>query len=360
MAPMSDDPSEVQRIAARALELMAEHDIPPTPENYAVWYAYCVGNNPALSRSMDILISNKTPFTPERNAEIYQEFFDTRAYAQAVEATGEQLEAALGKVQALLESSGRETSAYGERLSNLSGALEGEAPPLEQIRETVSAMVQETRAILAKNEQLEQRLRESKNEVSALHQDLESVRRDSLTDALTGVANRKRFDQRLREASAAAMETGEPLSIIMMDIDNFKAFNDRFGHAIGDEVLKLVARKLVDQAGTRDLPARFGGEEFALILPETRVAEAQTMADRIRGDLAQGRLTNRSTHKVYDRITISAGAAGYHFGESLDQLVRRCDDALYAAKRAGRNCVRAASADSADAVGGPDSHAPGA
>jgi len=340
MTSSADDSVEVHQVSARALELMAAHDVPPTPENYAVWYAYCLGNNPALARSLDILITNKTPFTPERNAEIYQEFFDTRAYARAVESTGAQLEAALGRVQELMERTGRDTSAYGARMSDLSGALTDETRTLTQIRETVSEMVRETRAILAKNERLEQRLQESTAEVVALRRDLESVRRDALTDALTGAANRKQFDQRLRDASAAAMENGEPLAVILLDIDHFKTFNDHFGHEMGDEVLKLVARHLIDHVKGRDLPARFGGEEFAVILPETALKHAHTLADRIRDDLAHRRVTNRSTNEVYDRVTVSAGVAEYRLGEPLDRLVRRVDAALYAAKHAGRNRVR--------------------
>jgi diguanylate cyclase len=140
------------------------------------------------------------------------------------------------------------------------------------------------------------------------------------------------------------LETGEPLAVILMDIDHFKTFNDHFGHEMGDEVLKLVARHLIDHVKGRDLPARFGGEEFAVILPETALKHAYTLADRIRDDLAHRRVTNRATHEVYDRVTVSAGVAEYRLGEPLDGLVRRVDAALYAAKRAGRNCVRSEAA----------------
>ncbi len=336
---MSQDPAEARRIAARAMALMARHDIPPTPENYTIWYSYAAGSNPALVRSLDILISNKTPFTPERNQEIYAQFFDSQAYAQAVEDTSSQLEDALDRVQQLISKAGRDTSAYGRRMSSLSGALNEETQTLEQIRETVGAMVQETRAILAKNQRLEQRLRDSTEEMATLRQDLETVRQDALTDALTGAANRKQFDQHLRAASASAMEAGEPLTVMLMDIDRFKAFNDRYGHSTGDEVLKLVARHLKEHVKGRDLPARFGGEEFAVILPDTRLEDAVRLADRIRAHLAHRQVTHRSTQQIYDRVTISVGVGSYRFGEPLEQLVQRCDDALYAAKRAGRNRV---------------------
>ena len=336
---MSKDPAEARRIAARALALMTEHDIPPTPENYTIWYTYVAGTKPGLVSSLDILISNKTPFTPERNQEIYEQFFDSQSYARKVEQTSAQLEEALDRVQQLITKAGCDTSAYGRRMSSLSGALNEETQTLEQIRETVGAMVQETRAILAKNQRLEQRLQESTSEMATLREDLENVRRDALTDGLTGVPNRKQFDQRLRAASADAMETGATLSVMLLDIDRFKAFNDRYGHETGDEVLKLVARHLKEHIKGRDLAARFGGEEFAIILPDTRLADAVHLADRIRAHLAHRQVTNRQTHRIYDRVTVSVGVASYRFGEPLEQLVRRSDDALYAAKRAGRNRV---------------------
>lgn len=337
LSPESSD--TVRRTASRAFELMAERDIPPTPENYAIWYAYCAGTNPSLSRSLDILMSNKTPFTPERNHEIYEQFFDTQVYADAVDHAGDELEQALGRVQDLVETADADTKAFGRRMSRLSGGLNDDTKTMQQIRATIRDMVYETRSILAKNQRLEERLRESTAEVHALREDLETVRRDALTDSLTGAANRKQFDQRLREASAQAMEHGDPLCLMLIDIDDFKQFNDRYGHDVGDEVLKLVVRHLYEHLKGRDIPARFGGEEFAVILPNTRLTDAVTVANHIRHNLAGRQLTHRTSHRVYDRITASVGVAQYRYGEPLEHLVRRSDNALYAAKDGGRNCV---------------------
>jgi diguanylate cyclase len=335
----SQDMAFAQQTAAKALEQMARNDVPPTPENYAVWYAYCAGTNPGLSRSLEILISNKTPFTPERNAEIYEQFFEVQAYGMAMDTAGEQLETAIGQIQNLLDRADADTRAYGRRMSTLSGGLEDETQTMHQIRSTVRAMVQETRAILAKNQKLEERLQRSSAEVQTLRQDLEVVRRDALTDSLTGVPNRKMFDQRLREATATAMELGEPLSLMLLDIDHFKQFNDRYGHDVGDEVLKLVAQHLFEHLKGKDMPARFGGEEFAVILPNTRLTDAVTLANHIRHDLGVRPIMQRISQRVYDKVTVSAGVAQYRYGEPLDRFIRRSDHALYAAKRGGRNCV---------------------
>lgn len=328
-----------REIAERAFAFMAARDIPPTPENYAIWYAYHAGSNPALSRSLNILISNKTPFTPERNAEIYEQFFDTTAHETNVQDTSEKLETALERIQGFLGKAGKDNTSYGRRMSRLSGNLDEETQTLQQIRATVRTMLRETRAVLARNQKLEEKLRESTEEVTKLRRDLETVRRDALTDALTGAANRKQFEQRLRQASAGAMEDGTPLCLILIDIDDFKQFNDRYGHEIGDEVLKLVVRHLFEHLKGKDIPARFGGEEFTIILPDTRLLDAITVANHIRHDLANRLLTHRTSQRIYDRITLSAGVAQYRYGEPLEKLIRRTDAALYAAKHGGRNCV---------------------
>jgi len=337
MAKGGNDTSYADQVAQRAFSLMRHHAVPATPENYAVWYAYCAETNPELKRALDLLINSRTPLTPERNAELYERFFGHAGYEAALGSAGESLESVMSRVQGLLDKAGRDTHDYDQRLTRLSGDLD--AQDTDEVQATIRQMLQETRAILAKNARLETKLRESAAEVSDLRRNLEVVQRDALTDPLTGLANRKQFDRRLREAATEAMESGQPLCLVLQDIDHFKSFNDRFGHDVGDEVLKLVSRHLQDQLKGRDTPSRFGGEEFAIILPETSLDNALLVADKIRSHLAGRRLTNRSTDQVYDRVTISAGVALYQAGEPLEALVRRADAALYLAKDRGRNRV---------------------
>ncbi|SDG35136.1 diguanylate cyclase [Limimonas halophila] len=331
--------SGTHAIAETALARMKALGIPATPENYQVWYAYCAGTHPDLSRALDVLVSNRDTFTEERNAEIHARFFGGGGdQLSQVADTSHRLEQAISRILSALDEGGRESDATGRRIASLSGHLTGDSS-LSVIQETVREIVRETRALLHRNQELEQRLHQSSREVESLRKDLEDTRRDAVTDGLTGIANRKLFDERLRDSMAAAMEHGTRLTIALADIDHFKQFNDQYGHDVGDEVLKLVARHLREQIKGRDTAARFGGEEFALILPETRLHDGGKLADRIRAGLAGHSLTSRTTHRRYGRITLSAGVAEYRYGEPLDQLVRRVDDALYAAKHRGRNCV---------------------
>jgi len=165
------------------------------------------------------------------------------------------------------------------------------------------------------------------------------VRTESLTDPLTGLSNRKHFDERLTQAIEEASERSEALSLIMTDIDHFKAFNDTWGHLTGDQVLRLVAMSLKQNVKGQDIAARYGGEEFGVILPNTVLRAALTVADHVRRAVMSKELMKRSTGQNLGRVTISLGVATLHKGDTAQTLLARADACLYAAKRNGRNRV---------------------
>src|SRR5262249_50781602 len=132
---------------------------------------------------------------------------------------------------------------------------------------------------------------------------------------------------------------GEPLSLLLLDIDHFKAFNDRFGHTTGDQMLKLVAHVARQNTKGRDLVARIGGEEFAVLLPQTTLQQAIGVAERIRGAVMATELKKKSTGERLGRVTISAGTATAHKADTLESFIERTDRFLYAAKRSGRNRI---------------------
>ena len=158
-------------------------------------------------------------------------------------------------------------------------------------------------------------------------------------DVLTGLPNRRALEEFLRASQTAAMETGEPLSVLLIDIDRFKKFNDNFGHGVGDQVLRLMAKALRDGVRENDLPARYGGEELIAVLPGAELAACEAVAERIRRSVAECQITRRSTGDILPGITVSVGVAQFRPGESMAQLLERCDGALYLAKRSGRNRV---------------------
>ena len=191
----------------------------------------------------------------------------------------------------------------------------------------------------ASNQKLEARLNASRQEIDQLHENLEAVRSESLTDPLTQLSNRKFFDSSLAAAIADARKKSEPLSLLMTDIDYFKKFNDSFGHLTGDQVLRLVAMSVKQNVKGKDVAARYGGEEFAVILPNTVLRSALTVADHIRRAVMAKELMKRSTGEHLGRVTISVGVAALRQSDTMQTLIERSDACLYAAKRNGRNRV---------------------
>jgi diguanylate cyclase len=189
------------------------------------------------------------------------------------------------------------------------------------------------------NSQLKHRLEASRADIASLQRDLDEVRRESMLDPLTKIYNRKSFYEGLVRCIGEAGESGQPLSLLLVDIDHFKMFNDSYGHQTGDQVLRLVAMTLKSNVKGKDIVARYGGEEFAAILPSTDLEGAMRLADNIRKAIQAKELLKRSTNEKLGRITASFGVALYRPGEVPAMLIERADRCLYAAKRAGRNRV---------------------
>lgn len=190
-----------------------------------------------------------------------------------------------------------------------------------------------------------QGLRASDRDITQLKEMEEALRRMTLTDGLTGVANRRYFDEELNKEWQRAKRYGLPISLIMIDIDLFKAFNDFFGHQQGDHCLKLVSGKLQESVRRpRELLARYGGEEFAAILLQTSPEDSLRMAERMRLEIEA--LAIRHPLSPSGRLTISLGVASIVPGKNASpaSLVNRADEALYLAKSRGRNRVEVAPA----------------
>ena len=210
---------------------------------------------------------------------------------------------------------------------------------MHSLKIAVTKVLTETRKMEETNKVLENQLADSTDEIGQLRDDLEDMRKEALTDALTGIANRKLFDMELRSQARDAMETGESLCLLMLDIDHFKKFNDTFGHQTGDQVLKLLASTMTKAVKGNDIPARYGGEEFTVILPQTDLPGAKQVAESIRQRVSSKTLVNRTTKEDLGKLTISVGVSKFEFGESLTDFLKRADQALYKAKNSGRDCV---------------------
>lgn len=325
-------------LAAKAMERMLSDGLAPTPENFTLWYVYFNGNNPDLTRTIDLARRDGLGVSQTLCDELYKRFFTTDAEAQAIRETSDKARFALGRILEQLGNVGSETERYGNALSGFREELD-QPLSLPELRAMIAAIAAETKEIVDRQAALQSQLQESSQQLAEMRVSLDSARREALTDGLTGIGNRKAFDQMLQEAMESSLRDEQPLSLLMVDIDHFKAFNDTHGHLVGDHVLKLVARMLTECIKGRDTATRYGGEEFAIILPRTSLENAIKLADQVRTFVGGRQIVNKARNANYGTVALSVGVAQFRPGEPAMTLVRRADQALYAAKRGGRNRV---------------------
>ncbi len=332
-----DSPEQAKELADQALVRMSEFGLSPNPNNYMVWFTYYSKRDPELNEVIDAALDNGQPIDDIRCHAIYQRFFG-QDDSDKLFTTSAHIEAAVSRILDHVDQVGRNAHGYSEAISGFSDQLR-ENSSAEDVHEIVAGIVEETRRMEERTRELEQRLKESSEEVTELKANLVEVQNEAMTDMLTGIANRRCFDQQLQDQAAEAIEEEKPMSLLLLDIDHFKNFNDNFGHLMSDQVLKLIARSLTESVKGRDLPARFGGEEFAIVLPETPIEAACVLANQIRMLISRRNIVKKSTGEILCKVSVSIGAGQYRPGEPLDDLIRRTDTALYAAKDAGRNRV---------------------
>ena len=327
-----------QGCAKTAFDLMAACYVTPTPKNYELFYAYVAGENPAIARVMGDLIDSRKALAPDVLDDLHNRFFSGAQVEKVFDDAGAEFFSTVNAMVARLGVAKDDAVAYGQTLSEASGELGASQTP-EEIRKLVGSLMTATQIMEKRAKNLEADLQASSQQVSELKLKLDDVRKESLTDPLTKLANRKAFDTELDRAIATARETGEPLAVCMCDIDRFKNFNDKWGHQTGDQVLRLVANCLSENVKGRDTAARYGGEEFVVVLPQTALSDAAMLANKIRLAIEAKKLMRKSTGEVLGAITISIGAAQLAPGDTAASIIERADICLYAAKNSGRNRV---------------------
>lgn len=329
-------------LADRANGFMAQHRVPPTPENFAVWFFYAMGGSLTLRKTIDILIANKRKFDSVVNRDLYVTYVRPQSDPATSEDFPEQLRSVIASAREFLTTAISDNRSQMENLGEVSSECQAAADP----RPIIEKLLKELSNATSRSSALEANFLRTTKDLDQIKDSLALAEQHSNTDPLTGLANRRSLEVFLRTAQITAMEAGTPLSILMIDIDHFKKFNDSYGHQVGDQVLRLVARVLQESVRESDLAARYGGEELIAVLPGAALDTCTEVAERIRRRIGEARLTRRTTGEEISSITISVGVAQFRMAESAEGMIERCDRALYQAKRSGRNCtIRESSVD---------------
>ena len=332
---------EAYSLARRAVEAMEAASVWPTPLNFELWLQYLGDPEGALGREIHRMLAAGEPFTEEVAEVLAAEYLPRGRLTEEIRDAGRVLDRELTSVTEAISRAHQAQTDYGRTLEGAAGSLDtAEGAP--QLRAIVSSLSSATQKIRNDNETLEKKLEASTREIARLSEHLEQVRRDSMTDALTNLANRKAFDEQLDSACEAALSQGARLSLAVLDIDHFKRFNDTWGHQTGDQVLRYVASVLGKAARGARVAARYGGEEFAIIFPGDTLPEVEAVLEGLRKEIGSRSLRRRSTNDDLGAVTVSIGFAHRRGGESAASLLGRADAALYASKRSGRNRVTCA------------------
>ncbi len=334
--PTTRDHQYTVRVAENALERIKALQLPGDPPSFELWYAYVGRHIPALNQAINEALAANGTLSDTDADRIYDQYLGTFRIGDQVEQIGlrfgNEIEQAVGTIDAAITSSAH----HRDRFADLTRQLDGSAG-LADMRALLEAVVDETRTVINENEGYRQELQTARCELDNMRNDLEALRRESNTDALTSLANRKQFDRSLGEQIAVAARAASPLSLLMLDVDHFKLFNDTWGHTVGDDVLRLIARILKENIRVGDVAARYGGEEFVIILPNAALQVAMRIGERLRTSIGSMEIVQRSTNTKLGPLTVSIGVADWRAGETARDFLERTDGLLYAAKRQGRN-----------------------
>lgn len=330
---------ETRCIADLAFSNLQQLEIPATPEYYALWYEYHAGLNPSLQHTIDALISNRATFDQKTLDDLRANFLSLEKEKRAIHETSARVLETLKEVVAVADDANKDAHTFGDALSDLAATAFGRT--IGNLTELIEELVCESQKMAGRSEYVSIRMRASADKIVALEENLENALRQASVDGLTGVANRKAFDTTLRRFAGEAMNSGDDLALLMIDIDHFKRVNDTWGHPTGDSILRYLAVALQQSVRGEDFVARYGGEEFAILLPRTGIVAAATVADNIRQCLLR-EPPRLDLVPPMTPITVSIGVANYDHGEPLTEWITRADTALYRAKKEGRDCVRSA------------------
>jgi diguanylate cyclase len=328
----------------RVIAEMSLHDAPFTPYTFAVWYEHFAAINPALSSAVQSALQQQ----PRLSADMLEALFRDHVAPpddSASEAARTGFQRVMQQMADTAARTGESAVRYGHQLAGLSRELGGHGAALDRtaLQPRLSEVADGTSQMQEVVASLVQAVAEGRQEVVRLREALDRSRVEAVTDALSGLHNRKGFDHALRETLATPPHPGRSHCLVLIDIDHFKRVNDTHGHPVGDTVITTIGQVLLRVArGAEALPARIGGEEFALILRSATSAQAVQIAEGVLGVVRSMKIRKRGSEEVITTVTVSAGIAAWMPGDDPGSLLAAADAALYRAKGAGRDRIMVA------------------
>lgn len=321
------------------LPLMTRQSAAYHPQSYTIWYEHTAGVNPRLSGVLEQRLASNTPLTDDDVWHLYANFVIARD-VEAMERMQQQLQALLADTAIVATGAGTEATQFTQTLEIHKSQLSQPMAP-ETLGTIVADLITETERMRVMTKELVEQLDRSARDVRDLTEQLRQAEHQALLDPLTGMFNRRGFEQRLR-SFLEDLGSLQGSAMLLVDIDHFKAINDRYGHVLGDKVIRTVAEVMCGNIKGRDIAGRTGGDEFAIFLPETSVTGATAVASHLCAAMSGRTIRRNGLDAPLDRVTLSVGVAAAGPSDTLETLLDRADQAMYAGKRSGRNRVTVA------------------
>jgi len=323
----------------RALPLMKQLEAPINPANYAIFYTYVAGKNNELHNEIEKLIHSGNRITRKQSDILYDKYFGN-GFEKNIYVQQTNLCKILSDIIKVIVTAEKDATKYGCVLNDYCNELGG-INNGASLQLAVDNILLETQLMRASNAGVQKKLNASKQKVEQVKQKLEDARQQANIDQLTGLPTRNVFTSHLNMAITERQPENSSC-LLFLDIDHFKKINETYGHVFGDRMLEMVGMALKKGVKGKDTPCRYGGEEFAIFLPDTTIEGATKLAESIRKTIENGKIKRNSDEKTTGNITISIGVAALRENESADEFIQRADDALHLSKANGRNQVTAA------------------
>ncbi len=321
-------------LADTAMGLARHHGLPPVPKVFEVLFDVTQKSNASLLQEFEAVAGSGEPVTESFVLRLYDEHCSAEAKQLNISNIEQTLSSEISNIFTSIASGMESGNVFSGKLKESIRDL-STMRTKEELREAARSLFKSNQTALASATELNQKLENSKAQIEQMRSQLDKLKENALTDHLTGVLNRRAFDDAIKEETGKA--GAKPLALVILDIDHFKSVNDTWGHATGDNVLRLLGQLLRKSIKGQDKPARLGGEEFALILPNTDLNGAKAVTEHIRETFKNFDWIHQESGDSMGTITISAGAALFQPGESVESLYERADKQLYQAKETGRD-----------------------
>ncbi len=332
--------SQSAQCLKKIIPMMSSYQVPFTPVNYAIWYCYAIGENSEFNLRLDGILGRYGTCPPAEAKILFDEFFndkDLALFHEISENFQETLENVRNNIDENIISSQSFSTLLSECNSGLLQFKNMSEEPHDEILNIIAQLSTESSLIQKSVQSFKKQLESAYAEITDLKQTLLTTQEVANTDPLTGLYNRGCFDIDISSFCSGDEPKNNLRTLIFIDIDHFKQFNDDFGHQKGDDVLKVVANKLINACKKTSKAYRYGGEEFCILATFTSLSNAFEFTENIRKSIEKLSVKAKGSGKSVRFISASFGISFYNKDNTIGDFIERADNALYLAKNQGRN-----------------------